>query len=151
MPILGPLILSVNLSQTGWFKDITKNYVTMASISQIDILFAQCLPDCVLKNAELINKNKLMVIKKDYNTNTLIKERIQKCLNDDSLSYDVDDPDAPPSRKTYLKNSIPILMKELINLSINGIVSFHRNIQIIFFNYSSAFFVLFIQILGYYL
>lgn len=71
-PLLCPLILSFNLTQTGFYKDITKNYVTMALISQIDELFARCLPNKVHANAKRINELHIMTIKKDHNTVSLI-------------------------------------------------------------------------------
>ena len=59
-PLFTLVAMMVTLGQESKLSFITKDYVTIQLITNIDNMFAKSLPKDILENAKEINKNKIV-------------------------------------------------------------------------------------------
>ena len=77
-PIFALLSLIVTLIQEPKLSGITKNYMTIAMMLNVDTAYSACLPPSVIANKGRINMAGGLTISKDYNTFIRIYSRLMK-------------------------------------------------------------------------
>ena len=82
MQLVGPLVVIVALficmGQQGLFSLITKSYVTLGTICNVDNSFAATLPKEVFENAKKLNQEGALKIGEDHNSMKKIVKRFKK-------------------------------------------------------------------------
>jgi hypothetical protein len=82
-PIMTITSLIINITQQSQLSQITKAFVTLSFVVGIDDMFAPSLPAEIRENAESLNKTGALKLSKDYNTYSLILQRMKRLI----LSY----------------------------------------------------------------
>lgn len=123
-PIMALFALMITMGQEKKMGSITKSFVTIGFIMNIDNMFASTLPKEIKDNQVALNKKKIP-IGKDYNSYRLIFQRMKK---GDTIT----------------------LLNELFNIWVNIQFTILVNFQIIVINYFAPVIVVVIQVVGYY-
>ena len=76
-PIITVVSLMVNITQQSALSQITKAYVALSFIVNIDDMFSGSLPAEVRENAKILNKSKAIKLTHDYNSFKEIKYRVK--------------------------------------------------------------------------
>ena len=80
MQIVAPLItmasLIIRIIQEQQFSLITKSFVVLGFVVNIDDMFASSIPRDIIENANTLNENNKLKLTKDYNTFTAIYHRL---------------------------------------------------------------------------
>ena len=127
-PLLSVASLMVVMGQESKFSMITKSYMVLGTICNIDNSFASGLPKEIFDNAKMLNKQKALKITHDNNTSSKIIKRLLKPKKGCSLN---------------------LIFSELGNFVINIWIFLIQNFLIVIFNYFGALLVLLVQFLGY--
>jgi hypothetical protein len=133
------LALMVSIGQEGNLGAITKDYVTIAFVLNIDNMFAGFLPDDVKTNAKKLNSSKVLKMGKDYNTYKLIWKRFKRTWKrtEDEFADEV-------------RVDTQAYSRELANLLVNFWCGLVINFQVIVYSYFAPFMSIIIQFIGYY-
>ena len=70
----------INITQQSALSQITKAYVAMSFIVNIDDMFSGSLPKEVKENAKILNQTKALKLTHDYNSFKEIKYRVKMML-----------------------------------------------------------------------
>lgn len=79
-PTLTVLSVVVNISQQSALSQITKAYVALMFVVNIDDMFVGSLPAEIKENANILNDQKALVLEKDFNTFSLIFGRMKNII-----------------------------------------------------------------------
>ena len=87
-PIFSLVSMMITLTQESHLSHITKDYITISMISNIDVMFVDMLSSHFIPIADMLNKDGGFEIPKDLNKNRDVFRRIQKakCSPDIILS-----------------------------------------------------------------
>ena len=122
-PVMALLALMITLGQEKQLSHITKNFVTLGFILNIDNMYAVSLPKEIKENAQRINEAGGLRMGSDNNNMSSIYKRILQ--------------------------GGPIL-DEILNILINISYTVMTNFQIILINYFAPMMVVVIQVIGFY-
>ena len=86
-PCVSLVCLMISITQEKKMGMITKNYVTLAFVLQIDNQFSGILPQDIKNNVKIVNSTGVLKMGKDYNTVARIKKRIQTSWQNQSLTF----------------------------------------------------------------
>ena len=106
--------LVVNITQQSALSQITKAYVTLSLVVNIDDMFSPSLPADVRANASILNKSKTLKLSEDHNSYSLIFYRMKMIIKSKLCLKDAD-------TQVWAKNNKrqPGLLYETGNLIIN--------------------------------
>ena len=127
-PLLSVASLMITMGQESKFSMITKSYMVLGTICNIDNSFAGGLPKEIFDNAKELNEQKALKITHDANSSSKILKRLLR-----------------PKRGC----SLELIFSELGNFVINIWIFLIQNFLIVIFNYFGALLVLVVQFLGY--
>ena len=140
MQLVAPLItmasLIMRIIQEQQFSLITKSFVALGFVVNIDDMFAASIPLDIKKNAERLNQGKKLKLTKDYNSFKEIFSRLSSKKN----KVATEQKKAPD----------PTLIDEMINILINLWYQVIINLQLIIINYFAGMACVIFQIIGFY-
>ena len=146
---------------------ITKAFVTLLSVTNIDDIFSQFLPVDILENADELNDSDKMYIGVDNNTLKKICGRIFNSLKGEELTDNLDiayNLDDPVQKSVYFKNKFRSerklrrrvnvcwqILYAFLDILVNIWYYLLFNLHILVYNYFGGLIVIFIQAIGLYL
>ena len=145
---------------------ITKAFVALLFVTNIDDTLAGSFPQDVIDNADNLNDSDIMTIGKDQNSFKKIFQRLYricKCTEiaqEEATEYNFDD---PYDQKLYVRDNIKEKIKmskrtnacseifySIMDIMVNIWYYFLFNLHILVYNYFGGFIVIIIQAVGFY-
>ena len=120
-PLMSIASLMISMGQESRFSMITKSYMVLGTVCNIDNSFASGLPKEIFDNAKKLNSQHALKITEDSNSFSKILKRLIKPKNGCSFS---------------------LIFSEIGNFAINVWIFFIQNFLVVIFNYFGALLVL---------